>query len=36
MTMPETFEGLVIEIGVRDLDLVEIQRFGIDGKAVVM
>src|SRR5258706_8967710 len=34
--MAKTFQSIVVQIGVRDLDLVQVQRFGIDGEAVIV
>src|SRR2546430_11164081 len=34
--VPETFQRLVVEIDVRVLDLVRVQRIGIDRKAVIL
>ena len=32
----EAFERLVVQVDVRDFDLVEIERIGIDGEAVIV
>ncbi len=34
--MPESFERFVVEIRVRDLDFVQVQRIGIHREAVIM
>src|SRR5258706_10987743 len=36
VAMPETFQRLVVQIGMRDLDFVEVEGVGIDGEAMIM